>query len=143
MPKKIVRDVVKQAKQLSGEVLKEGLKQPGEMARTAGEQVGVLPEKKAQEPGVQASARVLQEKRKDKERKLVFWRKRQRELARPKRPEPEGASEEEIKKQKKLIKEAEKERPLPETPGKRPRLLGAKRKREKAQPETVGRRHSG
>ncbi len=119
MPKKIAKKVAGDLAELGGEVIKEAVRQPREMARTAGEQTGMLPRK--QESGPQVSSQEIEEKRKEREKKLKFWRERREELTKPPQSKPEEVSEEQIEAQKKLAEEAKKEKSLPEVPTKKPR----------------------
>lgn len=131
--------------QLGEEVLRESVRQPGEMAKRVGEQLGMMPRDWGNEE-VGVTPALVREKEEKRRKDLALARRRMQELVSSPHPVKPEMTEEEKAKQKALVEEAKKEKPLKEPLAKKPRgiLQGIRRRRESAQPETrVARKIAG
>lgn len=161
MPKPIIQDVIKQTKQISGEVIKEVVKQPGELAGKALEQLGITTaktptgqtqkaadqQKQLEEMKARDKQQTLQQTiqlKRELEAEVDKWRRIREEQWRQRQQQEEQQKKQE---QERGI-EAQGES-LPQGTSKRKRgLFGSmgrqvKSALEQAAPETAGKRISG
>ena len=142
MPKKIPKKIARDLAKLGEEVIKEVGRQPAELVRTVGEQLGFMPRdwgEREQKKGI--TPQKVKDKEEKRRKELAMARKRIRELtSKPRQPEPE-VTEEQIEEQKRLAKEAEKRKEVPEVPGKKQRgsaLLSLRMKKRRGTSEIKG-----
>ncbi len=142
MPKKIPQQVARDLARLGEEVIKETVRQPAELVRTVGEQLGFMPRnwgEREQKKGI--TPQIVKDKEEERRKELTMARRRIKELMpKPYHPKPE-VTEEQIEEQKRLTKEAEEKKEVPEVPGKKQRgsaLLSLRRKKHRGTSEIRG-----
>lgn len=157
MPKRIVQDVVWQAKQLGEEIVKEVVKKPGEMAGQALEQLGITRQsigQTGQQRRVPArqQAKLAQMEIEDKvksEQQAVRLKKDLEEEIKKSRLKREEELRQRRQQTEPVAAPAEVQPPQEPTSKRRRGILGgfwdrrAQRAQQQTQPETVGRRVGG